>query len=275
MSLQDLYMRLPTRDAIVLYVNFRAVEQAGLFQILSDSRVTEDPEYRLFVQKTEFDYTHDLDSALVSFAPTGKYLLATGRFEWKTLRSYAVEEGGQCMTARCDIPGSKPDRRISFSPLQRNVMAMAVTPQPDAVRALMSPVTAPPSKLPQAPIWLRIPGSVLRSGNELPTGTQMFARKMERADSIILSFTADGDRLGAHLDVMCQNADDAASIAKDLTDTTTFLRQMIEREHHDPNPADLSGVLTSGAFRTEGTKVLGYWPIERSFVANVLAGSVN
>jgi hypothetical protein len=45
---------------------------------------------------------------------------------------------------------------------------------------------------------------------------------------------------------------------------------MMEREHRKPDPADLSGVLAAGAFRNEGQRVLGYWPIERVFVQTVL-----
>jgi hypothetical protein len=48
---------------------------------------------------------------------------------------------------------------------------------------------------------------------------------------------------------------------------------MIARENHSPNPADLSGVLTAGSFHQTDTRVIGYWPIERSFVENLLGGS--
>jgi hypothetical protein len=46
---------------------------------------------------------------------------------------------------------------------------------------------------------------------------------------------------------------------------------MIEREHQKPNPVDLSGVLTSGTFRSEGRRVAGTWPIERAFIENLFA----
>jgi hypothetical protein len=46
---------------------------------------------------------------------------------------------------------------------------------------------------------------------------------------------------------------------------------MIEREHQRPNPADLSGVLTSGTFHSDGSRVVGSWPIEHEFIQNLLA----
>ena len=52
------------------------------------SKVGEDPEYQAFVRKTEFDYKQDLETALVAFAPTGKFMLLKGRFDWKSLSNY-------------------------------------------------------------------------------------------------------------------------------------------------------------------------------------------
>ena len=68
-------------------------------------------------------------------------------------------------------------------------------------------------------MWLRIPCSVLKRSDSLPSGTRTFAR-----------------------------------------------------ERQTPNPADFSGVLTSGAFSSQGRRVVGHWPIERSFVQYVLGG---
>jgi hypothetical protein len=48
---------------------------------------------------------------------------------------------------------------------------------------------------------------------------------------------------------------------------------MLEREHQNPGPAELAGILASGSFRSEGRKVLGYWPIERAFVESLLGGA--
>ena len=44
-------------------------------------------------------------------------------------------------------------------------------------------------------------------------------------------------------------------LAAELNKTTGLLRDMIEREHQKPNPADLSGFLTSGAFQSSGARV--------------------
>ena len=101
----------------------------------------------------------------------------------------------------------------------------------------------------------------------------MFARSMEHAETVTLSIAPDGDRLAARLDVLCPNEQDAVSIASDLTHVTELLKSLIEREHQKPTAMELSGVLTSGSFRSEGRRVYGYWPIERKFVVNMLSGS--
>jgi hypothetical protein len=272
MTVVDLYKRLPARDAIVLFADFSVIKQADLLPILDHSTIVADKEYQDFETRTQFNYTRDLNTFLIAFSPRGKYILATGNFEWKMLRQYAQSVGGECMTARCEVQGSTADRHISFAPLQRNVIAMAVTPQPDGVRAMLGAGNTPVPEMPKAPVWLRIPGSALRTGHDLPAGTKMFARTLERAESMTLWLRQEGDRLAAHLEVVCSSGADAASIATGLNQTTSELRQMIEREHQKPNPADLSGVLTSGSFRADNVKVQGYWPIERSFIANILSG---
>jgi hypothetical protein len=99
----------------------------------------------------------------------------------------------------------------------------------------------------------------------------MFAHSVEQADTVTLMLVPASERLEARLDVACRNDRDATEMAADLTRITTMLRDMIEREHQRPNPADLSGVLTSGTFHSDGRKVLGSWPIEQSFLKNLLA----
>ena len=66
----------------------RRSAQAGLIDLLANSKTPEEAEYKQFVSKTEFDYKQDLDLALASFGPTGKYFLLKGRFDWNQLNAY-------------------------------------------------------------------------------------------------------------------------------------------------------------------------------------------
>jgi hypothetical protein len=170
------------------------------------------------------------------------------------------------------MDGSTPDRRISFFPLQPNLMAMAVSSDGAAALRMQSVSGGPVPETPDAAVWLSIPPSALKSREDLPGGTRMFARSIEAAENATLTFAPEGNRIAARLDVRCRNEQDAAQAAAQLTRATAMLREAIERERQKPNPADFSGVLTSGTFRSEGRRVRGYWPIERAFVSNVLGG---
>ena len=269
----SLLKRLPAEDALVAYIDFSELRRGGILQLLDGSKAGEDPEYRSFVRQTQFDYKKDLDAAIVAFAPTGRFLLLKGRFDWKSLRAYVESQNGKCANSFCRMTGSTLERRISFFPLRSNLMALAVSPDDSAALRLESAVSGPDPQVPAAPVWLSIPTSVLKSSDSLPEGTRMFASGMERAETVTLAFAPEGRGLAARLDVRCRDERDAADLAAQLTRTTSLLREMMEREHRKPDPADLSGVLTSGAFRNDGRRVLGYWPIERAFVQNVLGGS--
>jgi hypothetical protein len=268
-----LLRRMPAHDALVVYIDFSQLRRAGILQLLDGSKAGEDPEYRNFVRQTRFDYKNDLDAALVAFAPTGRFLLVQGRFDWKSLHAYVASQGGTCVDAFCRMTGSTPERRISFFPVRSNLMALAVSPDESAALRLQDAPSGPDPQVPAAPVWLSIPTSVLKSSDSLPAGTRVFARSMEQAETVTLAFAPEGHGLAARLDVRCRDDRAAADLASQLTRTTSLLLEMMEREHQKPNPADLSGVLTAGAFRSEGRRVLGYWPIEQAFVQNVLGGS--
>jgi hypothetical protein len=268
-----LLARLPTANALVLWVDFEQLRRAGILQLLDGPKAGEDPDYRSFVRQTNFDYKRDLDRAGAAFAPTGKFLLLAGRFDWKSLRAYAGSQGGRCEGDLCRMQGSTPDRRISFFALRSNLMALAVSQDDSAALRLHAASDASPQQAPNAPIWLSIPTGMLRSGENLPDGARMFARSVGQAETVTLAFAPEGQRLAARLNVLCRSELDAADVTLQLQRVTNLLREMIARENQKPNPADLSGVLTAGSFRPDGRRVYGYWPIERVFVKNVLAGA--
>src|SRR4051794_23183259 len=152
-----MYQRLPTDDALVVYIDFAALRAGGVMRLLEGSSVGEDAEYRAFVAKTEFDYKQDLDAAMVAFAPSGRYMLLKGRFDWKSLSNYVRSQDGTCNNSFCRMHGSTPERRISFFPLQSGTMALAVAT--DEAAALRMNAVAPHAirQLPAAPVWVSIP----------------------------------------------------------------------------------------------------------------------
>ena len=269
-----LLARLPRRDALIACVDFQALRRAGILQMFDGSNVEQDPEYRSFVERTHFDYTRDLDFAVAAFAPGGKFLLLRGRFDWKSLEAYVRSQNGQCADSFCRMTGSAPDRLISFFPLRSNLMALAVSPDDSAALRMAEPGPAPEPETSafagNAPLWVSIPASALKSPVALPEGARPFADAVGQAGSATLAFIPENGRIAATLDIRCAKAGDAAQIALRLTSATEALRDALTRDHRQPDPAGLSGVLAAGSFQAQGQRVLGRWPIEKAFLRNVL-----
>jgi len=262
--------RLPTENALVLWIDFASLRNGGYLQMLADAQAAQDSEYQTFVRRTRFDYMNDLDSAMVAFAPTGNYFLLSGRFDWKSLRSYTEQMDGICQNSLCRVNGSGPDRRISFFPVHPDVMAMAASPDAWAVLEMAKARPGPDPNVPHAPVWLAFPGSLLKSGKNLPDGARPFARAMENAMSVSIAFVPEDDHLAARLEVRCKNDGEAAAAAAQLNESTQLLKNLIERENLKPNPADLSGVLAAGSFHAEGARVTGGWAVSRMFIQNLV-----
>ena len=266
-----LLKRLPSNDAVVMWVDFASLRRAGFLQLLAGAKSAEDPEYKSFVYATRFDYMNDLDTALVSFTRArGSYFLVSGRFDWKSLRAYVTREHGQCVNSLCRVVGSEPDRHISFLPLRSDLMAMAVSTDQWAVNDLAGARKGPDPAMPEGLVWVRFPGNLPKSAGNLPDGAAPFARIIENSPLVTVSFVPDGDRLAAKLEIVCRSPQEASDLAAQFSATTEMARSLFAREHQPPSPADFSGIVTSGSFRTEGSRLLGRWPIDRSFVQNLL-----
>ena len=270
----DWLQRLPTQDSMVFYVDFDALRKGGLLQMLAGSKVVEEPEYKVFVMKTGFDYSRDLDAVLACFTPRAKYMVLQGRFDWDSLQSYARDQGGTCRDALCRMSGSTPDRKISFFPMRPDLMGLAVSPDDLAAINLQTNAARRRSlEMPDAPVWLSLPPALLKTGADLPPGTRMFAHTLEDTEDVNIAMAPSGNRFEARLNVQCRSESQAAALATQLAGITAMLREMIAREHATPNSRDLSGVLTSGTFNRLGTRVLGSWPLEKGFVEGLLGGS--
>jgi hypothetical protein len=267
-----LLKRLPRSGALILYVDFAALRRAGILGAIQAPAATEDPEYLDFVRRTDFNYSRDLDAALAAFTAGGRFVLVRGRFDWSRLRSYVQSEKGECRDSICRMQGSTADRHISFLPLQSNLMALAISPDDSAAVRMQEPVEGSMPEIPDAPVWFSIPPEILRSG-DLPQGAQPFARSLENAASLVLSLAPDGKQIAARLNVLCRTNQDAAELTSELSKATALLKNMIEQEHRTPNPADLSGVLSSGAFLAADARVMGYWRIEPAFLESLLSGA--
>ena len=268
--------RLPAQDAIILFLDFDTLRRGGLLKLLSPSKTAEEPEYQAFVRNTGFDYRRDLDLAAVSFGRDGEFFVIKGRFDWTKLARYAAAQGGTCSKGLCRLPGSTPERRISFFLLQSNLMALAVSTDGFAAARLEDPRSQAvrPLDRPGDPVWLSIPAESLKTADQLPPGTRLFATALASADKILLSLGPQEQQFEARLAVTCRSSADAVALAGQLQHATSLLRDTIARENQKPNPKDLSGVLTAGVFEQAGRRVVGRWPLPPVFLESLAGGTL-
>jgi hypothetical protein len=263
-----LFSRFPAEDATALSVDFAALRQAGL---LAQSKAPLEPEYKAFLDGTGFDYRRDLDTLAASFSQTGNYFIARGRFDWNKLRAYALSQGGACYQQLCRMQGSRPDRHISFLPLRDDALALAVGSDDLAASRLTKEGLPVSTHLPDAPVWLSVPGTVLRSQDGVPPGIRMMLSALKNADRVTLTVSAGGAGVEAHLETNCRTPDDARVLTSELRSTTALLKDA------DPNDQairddDLVKTLAAGVFEQAGQRVTGRWPVSKGLIASLTSG---
>jgi hypothetical protein len=261
--------RLPSADALVLSIDFDQVRHSSIYRELMGSKIMEDADYLAFVRDSGFDYKRDLDAVVASFAPSGNFFVVRGRFDWKKLESFAKQSGGSCYDKLCHMPGSAPDRRISFLPLAAGVMGLAVSTEDLAASQLLHTGAQRPISVPSEPLWLSIPGSALnRTAKNIP-GASLVTQTITGVDDVLLTIGANGSNFSARLEAQCRTTQDAANLNGQLKTLTSIFKGAMEREKKKPDPKDLTGVLTAGQFRQSDRMVYGEWTLQKSFLDNL------
>jgi hypothetical protein len=273
LSPAGLIEHLPPAEAVVLHIDVAALRRAGVLDLVTGSRAAEESEYKTFVTQSGFNYREHLDTVLASFANDQAYLLLRGRFDWKALEAYAVRQGGVCENGFCRMPASTPGRNISFFALRPSVMALSSGPNAWGAAAMRAAVKTRPA-LPSVskPVWLYVPGAAFRSAGGMPAGTRLFAMALEGVESALVWVGPDGAKLEAQLEATSKTEEGAVILKAQMEKVTDVLRKLISRTGGQPNPSDLSGVLTQGSFRREGRRVIGRWPIERALLESLAGG---
>jgi hypothetical protein len=266
----DLVHLLPRGDSTVAFANFSVLRRAGMMGLLAGAKAAEAAEYDQFVSETRFDYEKDID-ALAAAVDNGRiFFVARGRFDWDALRSYVKGHGGSCRDAFCRIPTSQPGRWASLVEIQSNVIGLAVGNDASTAQLLRAGRQQRGATIPSAPVWVRVSERLLKNPVELPLPVRIFAITLQSADSVLVSFDAaeadDSAAFEIRLDAACPNGVTASTIRQQLELQTKLLKLELAREHAQPNPADLSGLLTSGSFQVVDRNVIGTWPVRKELL---------
>lgn len=275
LSVANLVQFLPADRAAHVYIDVAALRGSGLLDLLAGSKAEEEPDYRRFVEQTGFDYRSDLDAIAAAFLSGDAYMVLRGHFDWKRLKEYALAQEGTCRNTICTMPGSSPDRHISFYPIRSDVLALAVSKQERGVDAISAGQWKNPSSLPPEPVWISVPSYMFQDVSGMPSGTHSFLTPLAQAQEVMFAIGQQGARFQIRAEVVCASPQAANDLANQLMSATDLLRKMIARDHLTPNPRDLSAVLVAGSFEHKDRKVTGTWPIERGALEALSAGQTS
>lgn len=135
---------VPAESSWIVYVDLDALRSSPLRNQIRNLTpdVPEEPEYKQFVAATGFDYSRDLDRALITFLPAGGNLFqvvafAEGRFDQERIKAYArgrsrqeSHQGRELFVASAvrEPSGGKGARQILFAFLDARRVAVADVP---------------------------------------------------------------------------------------------------------------------------------------------------
>jgi hypothetical protein len=266
----DLVHLLPRNDSTVVFANFSLLRRAGMMGLLAGAKAAEAAEYDQFVEETRFDYRKDIDELAAAVEEGRIFFAARGRFDWDALRNYVKSHGGSCdRNSFCRIPASQPGRWASLVEIQSNVIGVAVGTDASAAQ-LLREGKRNGGAIPSAPVWVRVSERLLKNPVELPLPVRIFAITLQSADSVLVSLDAantnDNAAFEIRLDAACPNGVTASTIRQQLELQTKLLKLELAREHEQPNPADLTGLLTSGSFQVVERNVIGTWPVQKELL---------
>lgn len=270
-SAAEMMRYLPPTEGATLFVDVKALRVSGVLDRLTGSPTMQEPEYQSFVKETGFDYTQDLNSVLVRFAPKVTYMVLTGRFRWDELARYVTTSGGKCRSRNCEMAGSVPGRRISMVAINNRTLGLVVAEGSAGIAPLTDVRPKTKLQLPTQPVWLTVPPSVLKADEKLPPGTRLFGKALGDAESVTFTLGAAGKAFQAEMEARCHSSLAAQSLLNQMTGLTELVKNYINRTGQTANAGDLSGVLTSGAFTRQNNVVRGVWPIQWAFL-NGLSG---
>ncbi len=259
---------LPRGDHVTFFVNAAQVRRAGVFESLGNAKIAQEPEYVDFVRQTGFDYTRDLDALTGAFETGQVFFVARGHFDWTQLRAYASQHGGACKDQFCNAPGSVPGRWVSFLRIQNDVIALAVGPDQSAAYVLSPRRDVVPQPVPDSPVWINVPRAALQAASSLPTGFQIFANPVLKAEGVLLTVNGDvvkPDQFFVEMDARFKNAAEASTARSALESRVALVKRSLSRDQK-LTPESLPAVVLSGTFRQSDREVIGRWNLSQKLL---------
>jgi hypothetical protein len=257
---------LPGDRATVFFADVAALRNAGILDLLAGSKAAEEADYQKFVEQIGFDYRTDLDTVAAAFVDGQSFFTVRGRFQWSQLADYAKAQGGECRYAICTLPGSSLGRNISFYPMQPNVLALAVTPEPNGVSSITPSSHVWLNPLPPEPVWISAPTSELTKPGALPVSIQVLLGPAARSGRVVAALGPRNQGIQLRLSLVCKSPDEAQTVKRELASATEIVRNSLQNDSPEPGQPDWAGFLRGGTLSVNGAEVTGTWPLDRSFL---------
>lgn len=256
---------LPPGEGPTVYVDVDLLRKTGILEQLAGKPGGEEADYRQFVEASGFDYRRDLDAVLVEWRRGTALFILKGRFDQERLETYARTNGGSCARSFCSLPGSVPERRISFQPLGRRVMALSAGADAMGAATIREHASKPAFNPPSAPVWISLPASSFQTEQDLPPWLNVLFEALQGAQRAVLTLEVHPDGFALVLNAPCGSSVRAKAIADRLTSATAGLKDLIARSGRAPELSSPAAALSAGTFRVEQATVRGNWPLNRAF----------
>lgn len=268
---EDLFTLLPPGDGTTFFADVALLRTAGTLRLLDGAKARHDADYERFVRQTDFNYANDLDAIAGKAQDNQLYFLLRGRFHWSQLRQYASAHGGRCADDFCTLPATEAGRNLSFSSIQPDVLAVSAGPDAEGVKRLNAlHHKKPDSPLPEQPVWVSLGEDLLQNPVNLPLPLRIFAVSLQSTHPVVLSLDAAAEGSGSafklQLDGLCRNGAAAETLRSQLEIQTRMLKLELARERRQPDPADLTGLLTAGSFQVADRHLIGIWPVRNELL---------
>jgi hypothetical protein len=262
----------PGKSQTVFFADVAALRQGGFLRLLAGAKPVQEKDYDAFVRETGLDYTQDLDEVAGATDDQQLFFVMRGHFDWDRVRKYVLAHGGSCPNGLCGIATSRPGRWVSFLRIQSDVIGLAVSGNGQAAEELRPPGKHSRLKV-SAPVWIDVSPGTLSRAPELMAGARSLTQPLKSAESVLIALARADESSRSTLIVRVEagfSDETSAEVARNqLQLDTKLLKLELSRERKQPNPADLTGLLTSGSFEVAGRRVIGIWPLSKELLASL------
>ncbi len=261
------------KQGVQVYLDFAALRAAGLLnalkcRVVGPAEETRIPESSSRIRDSIIVRTSTRRPSRLSMAICMR--LCLDRLSGRSSRPMLSHKGASVATrsAKCRRAALENSFRIILYAAGFSRLRFRPT---NTVRIKLASNRTSTLSAPRGPIEISANGFSFDKLSGLPPGAESFLSPISRAAHVVFFVAPSGDKIELNLDAESASPEAASELAKQLTSTTTLLRNMLVRDKMRPRPDDLSGVLVGGEFEAHDKRTTGKWPLDRGFIESLIS----